>query len=476
MPETLLIIEDEKLFAAELARHYRKARWEVVVAETLTEARRLLLDDGLTPLIVLSDMSLPDGDALDLLEEVQAQGVSGEWLFLTGYGTVGDSVRALKLGAYDFLQKPCDIDRLDVVVGGLAKSARAQRRLREIAEDENRRYRLDAFVGRSRAAEAVRTLLRRLSRVPISSLVIEGETGTGKGLAARILHHNGPRAHGPLIELNCAALPKELMESELFGHEKGAFTGAQTRRRGLIQQSSGGTLFLDEISEMPLDLQSKLLKVVEDRRVRPLGSEQEVEVDLQLIAATNRDLARLTDEKRFRADLYHRLSVFSLRLPTLRERLEDLDDLVPLFVAEQAARAGKRVETIPNDAWSALTSYDWPGNVRELRNVIERCVLLSEGPVLSSRWLELGARETPPNTEPPGQTSGGEESVVFKLDGTRSIDDMEREILERALERTGHNVTAAARLLGTTRQTLRYRVDKYGLRSSDNHAEDAGDD
>jgi len=342
--------------------------------------------------------------------------------------------------------------------------------------DDRRVLVADAFVGRSRAAVAVRTMLRRLSEVPISSLVIEGETGTGKGLAARILHYNGPRAQGPLIELNCAALPKELLESELFGHEKGAFTGAQTRRRGLIQQSSGGTLFLDEISEMALDLQSKLLKVVEDRRVRPLGGEHEVEVDLQLLTASNRDLGRLTDEKRFRSDLYHRLSVFSVRLPTLRERKEDLEDLVPLFVAEQAARAGKRVTTIPDEAWSALRSYDWPGNVRELRNVIERCVLLAEGPFLSLQWLELRSHDAAADTRRNGEQDERGDRVVLRLDGTQSIDDMERSILERALERTRQNVTAAARLLGTTLQTLRYRIDKYGLRRSEDHDDDAEDD
>lgn len=475
MPDTLLIIEDEKLFAAELARHYRKSRWDVVVAEDLSEARRLLLEDRLDPLIVLSDMSLPDGDALDLLEQVRAQGLGGEWLFLTGYGTIADSVRALKLGAYDFLQKPCEVERLDVVVEGLARSARAQRRLREISDDENRRYGIDAFVGRSAAAKAVRSMLHRLSEVPISSLILEGETGTGKGLVARILHYNGARSRGPLIELNCAALPRELIESELFGHEKGAFTGARTHRRGLIQQSAAGTLFLDEISELDLDLQSKLLKVVEDRRVRPLGSEREVEVDLQLIAASNRDLRRLTKDGRFRSDLYHRLSIFRLQLPSLRERMEDLQDLIPLFVAEQASRVGKRVETIPDQAWAAMKSYDWPGNVRELRNVIERCVLLAEGPVLSSKWLQLRSHEVPRDSQDREAEDERGDRIVLRLDGTSSIDELERRVLERALELSGQNVTAAARLLGTTRQTLRYRIAKHGLRRSDRQAsEDDG--
>jgi DNA-binding NtrC family response regulator len=289
--DTILVIEDESLLGQELKRHFGKSGWDVVLAGDLATARRSLVDQKLDPLLVLSDMSLPDGNALDLLEELRGSASRGEWLFLTGYGTVGDSVRALKLGAYDFLEKPCDLERLDLIVASATRSARAQRRLREITESENRRYSVDAFVGHGLRARRIRELLEKLVRVPISAVVVGGETGTGKGLVARILHHSGPRAKGPLVEVNCAALPRELLESELFGHEAGAFTGAHARRRGLIQQASGGSLLLDEISEMPLDLQSKLLKVLEDRLVRPLGADREIPVDVQILAASNRDLS-----------------------------------------------------------------------------------------------------------------------------------------------------------------------------------------
>ena len=224
-------------------------------------------------------------------------------------------------------------------------------------------------------------MLRKLCQVPFSALVIGGETGTGKGLATRILHYSGRRAAAPLVEINCAALPRELLESELFGHEAGAFTGARKRRRGLIEQASGGTLFLDEIGELELDLQAKLLKVIEDQRLRPLGSESEVTVDVQLIAASNRDLAaRGRSEGSFRGDLFHRLSVFGLDAAgRCASGCEDLDDLVPAIVAEYNARSGKTVREIPDAVWTALKAYDWPGNVRELRNVIERCVLFADG-------------------------------------------------------------------------------------------------
>ena len=245
MPDTLLLIEDEPLLSAELVRHFKRQAWDVATAHTIAEARRLLLDDDVQPLVVLSDMSLPDGNALDLLETIRSRGVSGEWLFLTGYGGVADSVRALRLGAFDFLEKPCELDRLDLMVAGAARSARAQRQLREQAAAENRRYTPAAFVGRSEPARQVRDMLIKLSRVPLSAMLLTGETGTGKGLAARILHHSGQRREGPLVEVNCAALPRELLESELFGHEAGAFTGAKGRRRGLMEQAHGGTIFLD---------------------------------------------------------------------------------------------------------------------------------------------------------------------------------------------------------------------------------------
>jgi DNA-binding NtrC family response regulator len=474
MSDTLLLIEDEPLLGSELARHFRHAGWEVSTATTIAEARKLLLADELQPLVVVSDMSLPDGNALDLLETIQARGgAGGEWLFLTGYGGVADSVRALRLGAFDFLEKPCDLERLDLVVAGAARSARAQRRLREESAAANRRYTPEAFVGRSDAARSVRDILARLSNAPLSALLLAGETGTGKGLAARILHHTGARRTGPLIEVNCAALPHHLLESELFGHEPGAFTDAKGRRRGLMEQASGGTIFLDEIGELGLELQAKLLAVVEDRRLRRLGGTKAVDIDVQILAASNRDLAQRVRDGHFRSDLYHRITVFTLELPALRHRLEDLQDLVPLFVADLAAKAGKTIRTVPDAVWAALRQHEWPGNVRELRNVIERCVLLSDSQILSAQWLQLGS--SPQTSARPAEiapsharTSAVDDTaakLIFPLDGRMTMDDMEARIVSAALEHCGHSVAAAARLLGTSRETIRYRVNKYRLKS-----------
>ncbi|MGD9762126.1 MAG: sigma-54-dependent transcriptional regulator [Candidatus Binatia bacterium] len=473
MADTLLLIEDESLLGNELARHFRRGGWEVVLATDLAAARRALIDDDLAPLIVVSDMQLPDGNALDLLADVRDRHGAGEWIFLTGYGSVADSVRALRLGAYDFLEKPCDQQRLDLIVAGAARSARAQRQLAEAARQQHQSSSIAAFAGRSPAAAAVREVLHKLSQVPFSALVIGGETGTGKGLATRILHYSGARAAGPLIEINCAALPRELLESELFGHEAGAFTGAKKRRRGLIAQASGGTLFLDEIGELELDLQAKLLKVIEDQRLRPLGAEHEVAVDVQLVAASNRDLSARVRDGRFRADLYHRLSVFGLTLPALRERLEDLDDLVPLIIAEYNAKAGRAVRIIPPAAWTALRGYAWPGNVRELRNVVERCVLFADGEVFPAEWLQLPRRDTPGPAE--STQAGNGEQLLLPLDGSMSLDDMDRHIVATALARAHGNLSAAARMLGTTRQTLRYRVKKYGITAEKSAAEDVAE-
>jgi len=463
MSDTLLLIEDEPLLSAELVRHLTRAGFEVTTAYTLAEARRLLLNDDVQPLVVVSDMSLPDGNALDLLEAVRSAARSGEWLFLTGYGSIADSVRALRLGAFDFLEKPCELERLDLVIAGAARSARAQRQLRERAAAENRRYTPEAFVGRSVAARTVRELLARLARVPLSTLLLTGETGTGKGLAARVLHYSGSRREGPLVEINCAAIPHDLLESELFGHEPGAFTGAKGKRRGLLEQAQGGTIFLDEIGELGPDLQAKLLSVIEDRRFRRLGGTGPIDIDVQLIVASNRNLSERARTGEFRSDLYHRITVFTLELPSLRSRLEDLDELVPPFVAEFNAKAGKGVHIVPPEVWTALREHDWPGNVRELRNVIERCVLLSDTPTLAAHWLQLRASREDVMSDP--IVPNGRRSLQFPLDGSLSLDDMERKIVSEALERSDHNVTAAARLLGTSRETLRYRVNKYGLKS-----------
>jgi DNA-binding NtrC family response regulator len=458
--DTLLIIEDESLFGNELKRHYQREGWHAMLARTLRDAEHLLLRTRVAPLVVLSDMTLPDGNALDLLEKVRASGERSEWVFLTGYGEPADAERAKRIGAIDFLQKPIEFKTLDLVIAGAVRSARAQRRLKEQTSVERTRYSVDAYIGSSPSATRVRDLIKRLHGLPLSSVLIGGETGTGKGLIARILHYSGPRSEGPFVEVNCVALPRDLLESELFGHEQGAFTGAKAPHRGLMEQADCGSLFLDEISEMDVNLQAKLLTAIENRSLRRLGGEREIKVDLQILAATNRDLKVAVEDGHFRADLYHRLAVIEMTLPPLRERKQDIDDLVTPLIAEFNIKTRKSVDLVGPETMARLRAYHWPGNVRELRNVIERCVLLSQDNELASEWLQIGTPVSRPSSPSEEGNAGW---LYLPLDGSMALDDMEKHIIQTALDRHDHNVMATARALGTTRETLRYRIQKYGL-------------
>ena len=470
MTKTLLIIEDEVLFGSELQRHYRKQHFEVIWVQSCAEARRQLHNHPIDPLLVLSDLNLPDGNGLNLLEEHAGQLNGCEWVFLTGYGDVPDSVRALRLGAFDFLTKPCPLEKLDITVHSALRSALAQRRLLEGSFDASQRYTPATFIGNSPATVQTRHMLQQLSQIPFSALILNGATGTGKGLAARILHYSSPRAKEPLVELNCATLPKDLLESELFGHEAGAFTGAKGRHRGLVEQANRGTLFLDEIGEMPLELQAKLLKVLEDRKVRRLGGEQEISVDIQIIAATNRNLRDEIHKGNFRVDLYHRLGILELRMPTLHERVGDLHELVSVFLAEFNHKLDKRVSQLSPQAWARLEGYSWPGNVRELRNVLERCVMLSTGSLLPDQWLQL-----PFTSDSAGSIASSTQSTIpyllpaiegitFPLDGSMGLDDITGEIIRTLLAKHQGNVMEVARVLKTTREKIRYRIEKFQLR------------
>ncbi|MCF6112184.1 sigma-54-dependent transcriptional regulator [Mesorhizobium muleiense] len=461
MSDELLIIEDDAMLGIDLKRHFeRGGGWRVRLVRSLREAEPFVFGTGYEGLVVLSDLHLPDGNALELLERARGEGDSREWIFLTGFGEAPDAERAKSLGAFDFLTKPMDRERLERIVTAARRGARAQRRIADDVSQQRSRYSPAAFIGRSEEAARVRDTLARLCRLPLSSIIISGETGTGKGLAARILHHSGSRADGPLVEVNCAALPRELVESELFGHEAGAFTGAKNSHRGFMEQASDGTLFLDEIGELNLDLQAKLLKALEDKVIRRVGGERMIPVDVQIVAASNRNLQEFVAEKGFRADLYHRLSVFQLELPPLRSRKADLDELVDGLIREFNAIAGKRVKRVPEAVRALLATYDWPGNVRELRNVLERSVLLSTGEDLPAEWLQIKPGGALPMTAASGDV------ISLPLDGSMGFEAMEKLIIEAALQRDGNNVMATARRLGLTRETLRYRMARHGLQKA----------
>lgn len=459
--ETMMIIEDEKLLGSELKRRYEQEGWNVALSPTISDARHLIFELNLQPIVVLSDMNLPDGNGLDFLEDVRSEGRDGEWIFLSGYGQPSDVARAMKLGALDFLEKPLDQDKLELTIAAARRGGRARQRLSDAVFSAARRYTPQSYIGISPQARRVVAMLDQFGQIPLSSVLLSGETGTGKGLVAKILHYSGGRADGPFVEVNCAAFPKDLLESELFGHEPGAFTGAKNRHRGLLEQADGGTIFLDELGEMDLGLQSKLLTALESQTFRRVGGEKTIKVDIQLIAASNRNLVDAVAAGQFRSDLYHRISVFEIALPALRERIDDLEPLVTEMIREFNQKAGRSVLRVPEAAWAQMRAYPWPGNVRELRNVIERSVLLSQGPDLPTEWLGL---QSDINGAAAPRMGGDEgDWIRLPLDGSMALEDMDRFIISRALEKHDYNVMATARALGTTRETLRYRMNKYAI-------------
>ncbi len=462
MANRILIIEDDKNESTRVYEAFVKGGWESVVAEDIQSAKKVLLDDEFEPHVVLADVGLPDGNLLDRLEELQRETDFCEWIFVTDSDQQSVFERIDEL-AYEYIIRPIDQRRLDTSCRRALRAALTQFRLKKFSQEQTSRYTVASYLGKSKAIAKVRYLISQLKDVPLSTMIITGETGTGKGLTAGIVHHSGHKKNGPFVELNCAALPRELLESQLFGHEAGAFTGAKSRHKGLFEQADGGTLFLDEIGDMDLELQAKLLKAIEEQKIRRLGSEKEISVDVQIIAATGIDLERAVVEGEFRDDLFHRLSVFCIELPTLRERKDDLMELVPNFIVEFNHKANKKVDIIEDETWEILLDYDWPGNVRELRNVLERCVLLSKDEVLPREWLQLKRQIAATIKEGDSQQnlSTDGQSILIPLDGSCSLDDMEKLIIESALNKSDGNVAEAARLLKTTRQTLRYRIKKH---------------
>ena len=459
MLNSVLIIGHQGLLAEQPAAILACHDWDVQLVTTLAQARTLLEQRVDRPAAILAETQLPDGNSLDLLEMLRERQRPVEWILLNSHGKTADLIRAVRLGVRDVIELPDDFGRL---AQALNSACRKPDQAPPSRSATTLRLRQPPFLGRSPQAQRVRELIRRVAAVPFSALVVSGETGTGKGLVARTLHRAGSRANGPLVEVNCAALPRDLLESELFGHEPGAFTGAKGQHRGYLEQANGGTLVLDEIAEMEPHLQAKLLTAIEDRSVRRVGGEKLIKLDLQIIAASGKQLEKQVRDRTFRSDLFHRLSVFSIALPPLRERVQDLADLVPAFVEEFCAQSGRARVEVPQGIYRQLSSYHWPGNVRELRNAIERAVLLCEAGVLDDRWLLLGTAAAPdePNAE------SNENCVVIPMDGTMALDQMDSHIIQTALEANHYNVTATARALGTTRETLRYRIQKYRLQKA----------
>ena len=449
---SILIVEDEALLRKQIGAHLEKRGADVTGADTLQAARRFLAELSFD--FVLLDVNLPDGRGTELLKGKTLPADSGV-IVMTAEGGVNGAVEAVRLGALDYLVKPFDLAELPLVIG------RARQTKQTARVDEHRRREAPErafFFGSSLAAledqlqKIIAADIRMQER--LSPVLIHGETGTGKTTVARWLHRQGPRATQPLVEVNCPALPETLAESELFGHERGAFTDARSARMGLFEAADGGTLFLDELPSLSLALQAKVLTSIEDRKIRRLGGTREIPVDARIVAATNRDLKQLVVEGKFREDLFHRLDLFRLNIPPLRERGEDILKLAESLLGRLHERHRLPRKTISETGKQRLISYAWPGNVRELAHELERALVFTEGEVLDFDQLHASTRS--PGTSVAG-TDWFNPGFTFPPEGF-SLEDAINQLIQHGLGQTGQNVSAAARLLGVSRDYLRYRL------------------
>ncbi len=406
---------------------------------------------------VIMDVRMPDMDGIEATRRIHQYNPALPVIILTAFSSVPSAVEALKAGAYDYLTKPLDFDALRLALDRALEHTHLRAENQELRE-QLARLRLPEIIGKSAAMERLVELLALVAPSE-ATVLITGESGTGKGLVARAIHANSPRSRGPLVEVNCAAIPENLMETELFGHDKGAFTGADKARRGRFAQADGGTIFLDEVGELSLPMQAKLLRVLQDGQIQRVGSDLPIAVDVRVLAATNRDLHRMTQEGLFREDLYYRLNVVAVEVPPLRHRKEDIPLLVDHFLRAFAEKNRKTVRGITPRAMDLLLKYDWPGNVRELENVMERAVILLRGDYLTEAELPLHLqRPDPSESSAPGKELPPAEP---DLPPSLTLAEMERRLIERVLEETGGNKSEAARRLGITRRTLKLKLKKY---------------
>jgi two-component system response regulator PilR (NtrC family) len=447
----VLVVDDEpdllELVSLTLGRMSLRTR----SAPDISSARRLLKSERFD--LCLTDMRLPDGDGLELVAWIQEHRASVPVAVITAHGNVESAVRALKLGAFDFVSKPLDLGVLRKLVGSAI-------RLASSAEETASALRGPRLLGSSTAMEQLREMIARVARSQ-APVHICGESGTGKELVARMIHESGPRRGGPFVAVNCGAIPTELMESELFGHKRGSFTGAVADKKGLVQSAEGGTLFLDEVADLPLHMQVKLLRVVQEKTVRPVGEAREETVDVRILSATHKNLADLIAQGLFREDLFYRINVIELRVPALRERSSDIREIAAAILERLARRANGPATQISDAAVKVLEAYPFPGNVRELENVLERALTLSTNGIITPEHIRLRVATRPTGTEAPTPAV----AAVIAVDGAlgSQLEGIEREAILKALEKTRYNKTAAAKLLGMSFRALRYRIKKLGI-------------
>jgi len=457
--ETILVVDDERLVRWSLQQKLEQWGYHVSLAEDgATALARIQLDN---PDLITLDVKLPDMTGIAVLSELRNRNVHVPVVVITAFGVVDDAVRSLKLGAYDFIEKPINFEKLENSIRNALETRRLRTEVARTQEIQRSEFSVSRIVGVSQHILEVRELIKKLAGSEASTILIQGESGTGKDLVAHAIHYESSRRDRPFFAINCAAIPEALIESELFGHEKGAFTDAQSLKRGMFEMADGGTLFLDEVSEMTLGMQAKLLRVLEGQAFRRVGGVKNINVDVRVIVASNRNLEEAVRASRFRQDLYFRLAIIPLTLLPLRDHKDDIQPLLEHFIQHYNQKFRKAIQGLTKEAEELLQNYDWPGNVRELRNAIERVMILAESNRVAVKHLPIRISEGGALPIPMSEFAAN--GVIALPSGGLSLYDVERELIRQALEQARGNKTMASKLLRITRDTLRYKVKKYKL-------------